>query len=125
MRRIAPAALTILLVTCFAFVSCSPTSTQSIRLEETPVISGGLGWGVVTLAYVRLLLEPSIAAPDTGTARRGETGRVIARSRSFGQRDKGVWYRIEIGPVTGWIHESAVSVFRIEAEARNAAEAIR
>ena len=123
MRRIAPAASMMLLATIFSFVSCSPKATQTIQLEETPVISGGLGWGVVTLAYVRLMLEPSIAARDSGTARRGDVGRIIARSRSFEKRDKGVWYRIEVGPVTGWIHESSLSVFRIEAEARKAAEA--
>ena len=122
MRRIAPA-LMIVLATSFSFSSCAPKKAQPIQLEETPVISGGLGWGVVTLAYVRLMLEPSISAPDSGTARRGDAGHIIARSRSFAQRDKGVWYRIEFGTVTGWIHESSLSVFRTEAEARKAAEA--
>jgi hypothetical protein len=125
MRRNASAALSLAIIVCVALVSCYRKPSQSIQLEETPVISGGLGWGVVTLAYVRLMLMPSVEAPDSGTARRGDVVRVIARSRSFAQRDKGVWYRVEIGSGAGWIHESSLAVFRSEAEARKSVEASR
>jgi len=123
MRRIAVAAFSIVALTCIPLSSCSKSESHDIQLQETPVISGGLGWGVVSLAYVRLLLEPSSSSPDSGTARRGEVGRIVARSRSFDSRDAGIWYRVEIGSVSGWLHESALTVYRSEAEARKVAEA--
>lgn len=123
MRRNGIALVAMLIAACLLSGSCADKAARSVMLEETPVVSGGLGWAVVRLAYVRMLLEPSSVSPDTGTARKGELGHIIARARSFEQRDKGAWYRVEIGPVTGWIHESSLSVFRTEAEARKAVEA--
>lgn len=123
MRRIAIAVLSVAVVLLSGtFSSCSSKEPQGVTLEETPVISGGLGWGVVSLSYVRLMVEPSYGAPDSGTARRGEKGRIVARSRSYESRDEGVWYRLELGSNAGWLHESALSVYRTEAEARNRAE---
>lgn len=103
--------------------SCSGKAPLGVTLDETPVISGGLGWGVVSLSYVRLMLEPSSSADDSGTARRGEIGKISARSRVFSGRDSGVWYRVEIGDSVGWLREESILVYRSEAEARKAAEA--
>ena len=58
----------------------------------------------------------------TGSARRNEVGKVVARSRIFEGRDTGVWYKVEIEPSGGWLHESSLNVYRSEAEARKAAE---
>ena len=121
MRRIVfMAALTV-----FAFAdlaTCSPRSPVGVVLDQTPVISGGLGWGVVSLSYAKLLLEPSLTAAAAGSARRNEVGKVVARSRIFEGRDTGVWYKVEIEPSGGWLHESSLNVYRSEAEARKAAE---
>ena len=108
-----------------AFSSCGPREPRGISLEQTPLISGGLGWGVVSLSYVRILMEPSIDAADVGTARRGELGRILSRSRRFGSRDSGLWYRLEFASGSGWLHETALSMYRSEAEARKMAEAGR
>jgi len=120
MRRIAIAALFIIVAASISTLSCSDKEPKGVSLEETPIVSGGLGWGVVTMAYARLMLEASYEAPDSGTARRGEVCRIVARSRLYSGRDSGVWYRVEIGSAAGWLHESALSVYQSEAEARKA-----
>jgi len=122
MRRIAVAVSLIIVATSISTLSCSDKGPRGVSLEETPIVSGGLGWGVVTMAYARLMLEASYEAPDSGTARRGEACRIVARARSFSGRDSGVWYRVEIGSAAGWLHESALSVYQSEAEARKASE---
>lgn len=107
-----------------AAASCSRDSGMHVSLDETPVISGGLGWSVITLAYVRLKTKPSYESPDSGTGRRGDVARIVGRSRSFGGRDAGNWYRIEYTDQTGWVHESALSVYDNVDEARAVAEGI-
>jgi len=104
-------------------ISCTENAAKNVILDETPIISGGLGWGVVSLAYVRLMQEPSVEAADSGTARRGDVGRIIARSRSFEAKNMGVWYKLELGATTGWLHESTLTVHHREAEAKKMAEA--
>lgn len=116
-------ALCIALALSIAAVSCSRKAPEPIAFEETPVISGGLGWAVVSIAYARLLSEPDAQAGDTGTARRSDMGRIAARERVFRNGSAEVWYRLELGSSNGWLREDAVSVFRNEAEARKAAEA--
>jgi hypothetical protein len=107
------------------FSSCSGGDSVHIKLEETPVISGGLGWGVVSLAYVRLMAEPSMKAADSGAMRRSEVARITARSRSFDDRDQGVWYKVELDSRTGWVHESSMRVYRSKSEAVRAVESGR
>ncbi len=101
--------------------SCHRDSGVNISLDETPVISGGLGWCVITLAYVRLKTQPSYESADSGTGRRGDVARIAGRSRSFSGRDSGIWYRVEYKDQTGWAHESALTVYDNESEARSAA----
>lgn len=123
MRRISVAAVSIFALSFFLMISCTENATRNIILDETPVISGGLGWGVVSLAYVRLMQEPSVESGDSGTARRGDVGRIIARSRLFDDKNRGVWYKLELGTSTGWLHESTLTVHHSEAEAKKNAEA--
>jgi len=72
----------LLALTVFSFfdlAGCSPKSTVGVALDQTPVISGGLGWAVVSLSYAKLLLEPASDSATSGAARRNEVGRVVAR----------------------------------------------
>ncbi len=101
--------------------SCSRGDPVRITLEQTPVLSGGLGWGLVSLAYVRMMAEPSFGAADSGAIRRGEVARITARSRFFEGRDSGIWYKLEIDARSGWVHESTMTVFKSRAEADRAA----
>ena len=111
-----------LTVFVLGLAACSSRSTAGVVLDQTPVISGGLGWGVVSQSYAKLLLEPSSSAAASGSARQNEVGKVMARSRVFEGHDAGVWYKLEIDSSGGWLHESALNVYRSEAEARKAAE---
>jgi len=112
MRKTRILASLVIVAAAFALGSCSDRAELSVALDETPIISGGLGWGVVSLSYARLMLEPSFDAADSGTCRRGDVGRLEARTRVPSG-----------GGVSGWLHESSISVFRSEDEARNASEA--
>ncbi|HPG85605.1 MAG TPA: hypothetical protein PLQ29_02810 [Spirochaetales bacterium] len=122
-RIAASTALAIVAATTMALAACSVDKNPRVELDETPIISGGLGWGVVSLSYARLMLEPSLDAADSGTCRRGDVGELLARTRVAKGRDGGVWYRARFDGGTGWLHESALAVFRTENEARNAVEA--
>lgn len=123
MRKTRILASLVIAAAAFALGSCSDRNELSVALDETPIISGGLGWGVVSLSYARLMLEPSFDAADSGTCRRGDVGRLEARTRVPSGRDGGVWYRASFDDASGWLHESSISVFRSEDEARNASEA--
>jgi hypothetical protein len=114
-----------LVLSIMLVASCQDRVPASVKLDETPVLSGGTGWGLVSLSYVRLLKDANSTAADTGAARRGDVGRIIARSRVFDGRDSGVWYRLEIEDLTGWLHESALVMYQSEAEARKASETTR
>lgn len=113
---------TALMIAVIALLSsCSQKDPVRISLEQTPVISNGLGWGLVSLAYVRIMAEPSFGAADSGAIRRGEVARITARSKSYDARDGGVWYKLELDARSGWVHESAMNVYRSRAEADRAA----
>lgn len=124
MRKRNLAALIVVALMVFMASSCSGESGIRVSLEETPVISGGLGWSVVTPAYVRLKTKPTYESPDSGTGRRGDVARIVGRSRSFAGRDSGIWYRVEYSDQTGWVHESSVRVYESDVEARMAAAGI-
>jgi hypothetical protein len=116
---------TLLLAAIALLSSCPQKNPVRINLEQTPVISSGLGWGLVSLAYVRIMAEPSLESTDSGAIRRGELARITARSRSYDARDSGVWYKLEVDERAGWVHESALTVYRSRAEADRAAGAGR
>ncbi|HOX93032.1 MAG TPA: hypothetical protein PLC54_08900, partial [Spirochaetales bacterium] len=79
-------------------------------LGQTPVVSGGLGWVVVGVAYTRMKTEPSFQSSDGGIARLGDVLKIQSRSRVFSGPDKGVWYKLSLGDSFAWLHESSVVV---------------
>lgn len=123
MRRITMVAVSIVALSLGLMISCADNVTRNVVLDETPIISGGLGWGVVSLAYIRLMQAPSLDAPDSGTARRGDIGRILARSRSFEDKNANVWYKLDFGTISGWLQDSTLTVYRNEAEAKKVSEA--
>lgn len=124
MRTRIPAGLIVAALVVSMLLSCSQRSGVRVSLDETPVISGGLGWSVITLAYVRLKTKPAYDAADSGTGRRGDVARIVGRSRSFSGRDAGIWYRLQFSDQAGWVHESSVQVYESDVEARMAAAGI-
>ena len=105
-----------LIVLCF-LAACSKPPAPELVLEPTPLISGGIGWGVVNLAWVRLKSEASYAAMDSSFVRRLDVLELIARASKPDGQDKGVWYRVQLEGEEGWIHESALNVYESREQA--------
>jgi hypothetical protein len=101
---------TLALVIMIIFVSCTKDVDQTFDLDLTPILSGGLGWAVVSGAYVRLKVEPGFGSRDGDYARRGEILRVVATERAFIGRDRGTWYKLEGDDAAGWLHQSLLTV---------------
>lgn len=107
---------------CAVIMASCAERAPDLRLETTPLISGGLGWVVVDIAYARLGAEPSFEAADSGYARRGDVLRIAGRDVVHGDSDQGLWYRVETPGGSGWVHWSQVSVYQSRELAEKAAE---
>ena len=114
--------LLLVMVTLAAAIGCSKPVPETFDLDPTPILTGGLGWAVVSGAYVRLKEEPAFGARDGDYARRGEILRVVATERAFSGRDRGTWYRLEGDDATGWLHQSLLAVYPSLERARNATQ---
>jgi len=116
-----------LITVFFAIVlaSCSKPAPQIFDLDTTPILSGGLGWAVVSGAFVRFKVEPGFGAQDGDYARRGDILRVVATERAFSSHDRGTWYKLERDNATGWLHQSQLAVYPSLERALNAAEDTR
>ncbi len=108
----------------FALLSgCSRGGGVTVNLDSTPLVSGGIGWGVVTIAYARLLEEPSPDAAEAGFARRGQVFELTARRRVSQGDTSALWYRLKGQESGGWIHESSLRVHVTKEQAENSPEA--
>jgi hypothetical protein len=111
--------------------SCARGPGGSIELPATPPLSGGLGWGLVKDAYVRLKESPSMNAKDLNHLRRGGVYRLEARgfgdaAASGGPSIKSeLWFEIEADGVKGWALGSSIDVFSTERQAKRAASELR
>lgn len=99
--------------------SCAPDKLPAVSLDPTPPLSGGMGWGVVSVAYARALAEPRPDAEQGAFFRRGEVLELTGRTRRNQAPGSGVWFRLRSEEGEGWLHESFVRVF----DARPRAEA--
>jgi hypothetical protein len=108
---------------CIALAGCSRGEDVTVRLEPTPLVSGGIGWGVVTIAYARLLEETSLEAAEAGFARRGQVFELTARKRVTQGNARGLWYKLKGQESGGWIHESSLRVHASREQAENSPEA--
>lgn len=91
--------------------SCGPERVPAVSLDPTPPLSGGMGWGVVSVAYARALAEPLPEAEQAAFFRRGEVLELTGRTRRNQAPSRGVWYRLRSEEGEGWLHESFVRVF--------------
>lgn len=103
-------------------VGCKAPEPISYNLDTTPLLSGGLGWAVISGAYVRLKVEPGFEAGDGDYARRGEILSVVATERAFSGRNRGTWYKLEGDDAGGWLHQSMMAVYPSLERARNASK---
>jgi hypothetical protein len=116
--------MALILFIAFALLAgCSKGDEVTVSLDPTPVVSGGIGWGVVTIAYARLLEETSLEAAEAGFARRGQVFELTARKRVSQGNARGLWYRLKGQESGGWIHESSLRVYASREQAENSPEA--
>lgn len=113
--------LLVMLTLALAF-GCSKPVPETFDLDPTPILTGGLGWAVVSGAFVRLKAEPVFSARDGDYARRGEILRVVATERAFSGRDRGTWYKLEGDDASGWLHQSLLAVYPSLERAQNATQ---
>ena len=113
----------LMLASIFA-VACTKPEPMRFDLDTTPLLSGGLGWAVVSSAFVRLKDDPGFEARDGDYARQGAILRVVATERLFSGRNHGTWYKLEGEDAAGWLHQSVLAVYPSLERARNASNSV-
>ncbi len=100
--------------------ACGDRKPMVVTLEPTPVLSGGLGWAVVGVAYGRLLGEAAGEASVTGYVRKGQVFSVASRLRKLDKGRATIWYELrdEQG-LAGWMPESQLTLYSSREQAEN------
>lgn len=110
-RKLKP--VVFLLILCsFPVSACRKAAAVEFSLEPSPLLSAGIGWGVVNIAWVRLKNEPGHASEDAAFVRRQDVLELVGRVRRGTGRDAGIWYLAKLGETSGWIHESALTRYQ-------------
>jgi len=116
----------LLLLAILSLAACTAKreSVGVLPPETSPLSKELVGYGVVSVLYARLNLDPSSESPASGQARIGEVVRVHERRivREGGGSES--WLLVD-GESAGWIREEMVGVYENEAQARSAAGAMR
>ncbi len=107
------------LIAVLAAASCGDRLPKSLPMELNPVFSGGIGWIVVSQAYVRIKSEPRAEASDVGHLRGGDV--LAVQGREQDPRQGGSWYRVGLGGVDGWLKGDYALFFETRAAAERAA----
>jgi len=116
-----PYLILLLAVLCaVALPACKKETPITVQLEPSPPLSGGIGWAVVTIAWVRLKTEPGHASTDAAFVRRQDILELVGRVRRSGGRDAGIWFQVKLAEASGWIHESAVVRYQTREQAEYA-----
>jgi hypothetical protein len=127
--------LAVLSVLAFStLTACMRMGESSIKMPANPVLTGGLGWGVVKDAYVRLKESPAASARDLDHLRRGGVfaleSRVLGapeggQSRSESEPAPTIWYGIASEGTSGWVRGNEIETYASKEQADKAAEAYR
>jgi hypothetical protein len=96
-----------------------------MKLPPDPTIASELGWALVTSAYARAKTAPAKASADGELVRRGTIfpcgeRRIDPEGEDVG----GLWYRMAGQASAAWLHDSDLSIFTSEEQAREAAAAL-
>jgi len=126
--------LVVVALSALTVTGCWRIAEASIKPPANPVLSGGLGWGVVKDAYVRLKQSPSESARDLDHLRRGDIFGLNARVLGVQDNRSGkaspddpptVWYGISSEGSNGWVQDSELEVYASKRQAEKAASAYR
>ncbi len=118
-----------MLVIAALFGAACSRMDSSLRLQPNPVLTGGLGYGVVRDSYVRLKAGPSDSTPDVDHLRRGSV--YLLSEREFGTGDdqaktpRELWYSVEAEGSKGWVRDDELDRYSSRAQAERAAAAYR
>jgi hypothetical protein len=130
--RICP--IFLLAMLSMTFTACLRMGESAIKMPVNPILTGGLGWGVVKDAYVRLKEKPSESARDLDHLRRG--GVFALNSRVMEDQHKPssdsnsgeapmLWYGITSEGSSGWVRGSELDIYASQVQAERAASAYR
>jgi hypothetical protein len=127
-------AIMLLTMVAVTFTACFRIVESGIKMPVNPILTGGLGWGVVKDAYVRLKESPSDAARDIDHLRRGGVFALNARalkaehkasSNSVSGDAPALWYGLTSEGVNGWVRGSELDIYESQVQAEKAASAYR
>lgn len=117
----------VLIILPFLLISCTRISESRIELPATPILSGGLGWGIVRSSYVRLKAKPDPASSDIAALRDGSLVEILGRE--FDSSGSSLWCRVRSpevkgekpeAAIDGWLGESDIEVYATKEQADRA-----
>jgi hypothetical protein len=118
-----PGQLCILLLMGVVALWCSCTRTAHevtiIPPPTYPLSRSGIGYGVVSVSYTHVVNEPGKGGVSLGYLRRGSIVRILERRLVTGTSES--WVLVE-GTYRGWLKETVVDIYGLEAQAKTAAE---
>jgi hypothetical protein len=84
-----------------------------------PLSRSVIGYGVVSASYTHVVHEPGKGGVSLGYLRRGSIVRILERRLVTGTSES--WVLVE-GNYRGWLRETVVDIYNLEAQAKTAAE---
>jgi hypothetical protein len=101
--------------------SCTRTTQEVLIVPPPtyPLSRSGIGYGVVSISYTHVVNEPGQGGVSLGYLRRGSIVRILERRLVTGTSES--WVLVE-GNYRGWLRETEVSIYDLEAQAKTAAE---
>jgi hypothetical protein len=101
--------------------SCTRTTHEvSIIPPPTyPLSRSSIGYGVVNVSYTHVVNEPGKNGVSLGYLRRGSIVRILERRLVAGTAESWV---LVAGTYRGWLKETVVDIYDLEAQAKTAAE---
>jgi hypothetical protein len=115
----------------FLFAALPFLCACSVKKEESPIIppvtsplSGDyIGFGVVTVSYTHVTVEPAEDSDSLGYLRRGSVVRVLRRQTVKNASDRTSWVLTE-GNQQGWLKEEVIDIYDSESRAKTAAKSM-
>ncbi|MDR2797843.1 MAG: hypothetical protein LBB80_05825 [Treponema sp.] len=101
--------------------SCTRTTHEVTIIPPPtyPLSRSVIGYGVVNVSYTHVVHEPGQEGVSLGYLRRGSVVRIL--ERRLAAKTSESWVLID-GNYRGWLRETVVDIYGLEAQAKTAAE---